>query len=78
MLAAHVVRAWRDRPERRPAQHEFRLAEAQEVGEVGLAAVELRDRQLALGARQMRTQVGFEPGGVETLVRPLGDQLGRF
>jgi hypothetical protein len=73
MLTPHVVRAGRDRPQGRPAQHKFRLAEAQQVGEVGFAAVELGNGQLTLCARQMRTQIGFEPRRVEPLIRPLSD-----
>ena len=74
-------------PERRPAQHELsrRLALAGEgrrgerrVGQIGLAAAELRAPTAALGARQMRAQIGFEPGRIEPLVRPLVDQLGGF
>src|SRR6266851_1825649 len=78
MLAAHVVRARRDRPQGRPAQHELRRAKAQEVSQVGLAAGKLAHRQRPLRALQMGAQIGFEPAGLEALVRALADQLGRF
>src|SRR5580692_5585456 len=78
MLAAHVVRARCYRPQWRPTQHEFALAKAQQISEVCLAAAELPHRERSLGPRQICTQIGFEPGRVEPLVRPLVDQLGRL
>src|SRR5439155_20163075 len=78
MLAAHVVRTGRDRAEGWPAQHEFERAEAQEVGQIGLAAGELAHGKRAFCALQTGAQVGFEPAGIETLVGALVDQFGRL
>src|SRR5712692_1875527 len=76
------MRAGRDRTQGRPSQHEFAGsslgAEAQQVGQIGLATAELAHRERPLGALQALAQVRFEPAGVEALVRPLVDQLGRF
>jgi len=78
VLAAHVVGAGRDRPQGRPAQHEFPRPKAKQIREVGLAAAELSHGQRSVGAFQMRAQVRFEPARIEMLVRPLVDQFGRF
>ncbi len=78
VLAAHVVGARRDRAQGRPAQNKFLVAEAQQVGQIGLAAGELAHRQPPFGALQPRAQIRFEAGGFEALVGPLVDQLGRF
>jgi len=47
MLAGHVVRRRRQRSERRPAQDEFNIAVAQQVGQVGVTAVKLLHARIA-------------------------------
>src|SRR5262249_26798615 len=60
------------------AQHEIALTEAEEIGQVGLAAAELFDRQRLIGPLEPLTQIRFEPARIETLVRALLDQFRRF
>ena len=59
--------------ERRPAQHQFGLAEADEIGQVGGAVGKLQNLEAAVGiehaAGQIRAQVGLDPGPVEILSR---------
>jgi len=45
VLAPHVVRPRRDRPQGWAAQYELAVAEAQQVSQVGLAAGKLPDAQ---------------------------------
>ena len=93
VLAAHIVRPRWDRPQGRPAQHEFpyphpplarlrgrvrEVAEAQQISQIGLAAAELPHEKRPLRARQMRPQIRFEPARIEPFVEPLIDQLGGF
>src|SRR5437870_4836945 len=72
------MRPRRDRAERRTAQYEFAISEADQVGEVGLAAAELTDAQRPAGTLQTLPQIQFKPRRIEPLIRPLVDQLGRF
>ena len=46
------MRTRRDRPQGRPPQHEFPVAEADQIGEIGLAAAELPDAQRPIGTFQ--------------------------
>ena len=78
VLAAHVVRSRRDRPQRRAAQDEFVPTEPQQIRQVRLAAAELPHAERPLRARQMRAQIRFEPARIEPFVGPLVDQLGGF
>ena len=78
MLAPHVMRAGWDRPERRPPQHELAITEADQVGEIRLAAAELPHRKRTLRAVKMLAQIRLEPRRVQPLIRPLVDQLSRF
>ncbi len=45
VLTPHIVRALDIRPKRRSAQHQFLLAQTQEVCQVGVSARELLNRQ---------------------------------
>ena len=53
-------------------------AKPQQVGQIGLAAGKLAHCERPLRAFQMGSQIGFEPGRLEALVRALVDQLGRL
>ena len=53
VFAAHVVGAGDHRAERRPAQHELAVAEAQQVCQVCVAAAELGVVERPLGAVEM-------------------------
>ena len=67
VLALHVVGAGRHDPERRPAQHQLGVAEAQQVREVGRAVRELQGRELARQLGQVGAQVGLQRRPVELL-----------
>jgi len=45
MLAPHVVRGRSDRAQRRPPEHILGVAEPQQVGQVGVPATELLQRE---------------------------------
>jgi len=57
VFARHVMRALRERPERRSTQDHRAVCEAQAIGQVGVAAVELRDGHRPVEAVQMRAQI---------------------
>ena len=76
MLALHVVRAGGDGAERRPADDVLVIAAADEIGQVGAPAAELRERHGRVGLEQILAQERFEPSGVDALVVAHLDQLG--
>ena len=78
VLAAHVVRAGRDRAQGRPADDEFPGAEAEEIGQIGLAAGKLAHKKRPFRTLQMGTEIRFKPARIEALVRALVDQLRRL
>jgi len=70
-LARHVVRARRDRSERRTPQHELDGAEAQQIRQIRMTAGELLDphRRRVRDHRQMRAQILLDRRPVELLAR---------
>jgi hypothetical protein len=70
MLAAHVVSAPDGRPPRGTAQHHLPAALPDEVGEVGEAARELLDRDVAGQIGKRAGEVRVEGGGIDLLARP--------
>ncbi len=69
ILAHHVVRARRDRPERRPAQHVLPIAEAQEIGQVGVPAWELQNLERLLALGKLAAEIRGDDRPIELLVR---------
>ena len=76
-LARHVVRRRRHRSERRPPHDDLDVAEPHQVGQVRVAAGELRDDRLApdveaghAARRQTLAQPRAEPRPIELFARP--------
>ena len=65
VLAAHVVGSRRDGPERRPAEDQLGVPDAEQVGEVGAPPGELQDLDVALEVGQRLLQEPLQPGQVE-------------
>ena len=68
IFAAHVVRARRYRAQRRTAQHVFGISEADQIGEIGVAATELTERKRSCGIGKMRAKVRLETRDIEAFV----------
>src|SRR5262249_54443632 len=60
IFSPHVVRRLHLVAEWRPAQDELGLAQAHEVGQVGVSVWELLDREGPVSVRQVPFQVGFQ------------------
>jgi hypothetical protein len=65
VLARHVVRAAGQRTVGRAAQHELALAEAQQVGQIGVAARELQDLERLGAVGNPRAYEFCDPRGVD-------------
>jgi hypothetical protein len=65
VFAPHVVRRFDGGAEGRPAQHQFLIAQAQQVGEIGEAAGELRHHERAGGVRQIRQEIVLQCGAIQ-------------
>ena len=68
MLPRHVVSGRRDRSERRAPEHVLAVPEAEEVGQVRVAAGELAEREREVGAGEPLAEVGGEGCAVQVLV----------
>jgi len=64
ILPLHVVRPWCDFTERRPSQHQLPHSEAEQIGQVGVPAVELGVGEFASQVRHLLAEIDFqfEPG----------------
>src|SRR6266851_1106969 len=72
-FARHVVRARRDRPERRTTQHELAVAKSQQVCEIRVAARKLFDpHRRAAALRKRAAKIIFEARPFELLARADG------
>src|SRR5690606_5949782 len=75
VFAPHVVRRLDVGAKGRASQHQFAIAQPQQVGKVGEAAGELLDHQRAAGAGQLGHEIVFQRCEIQFFATPYGRRL---